>query len=392
MYDLAIIGGGPAGAAAAYYAARAGLSVCVLERERFPRDKVCGDGLTARAIAVIQDMGLESAVAARAARITRCAVHAPYTATDAPLTAAPGFPDYAYVLPRRELDELLIRHAVAAGAELREGTEVLGWRAQADGVWIDTDGELVCARFALLACGAHLKLPLRMKLLAAKPRMMVAARAYVARGASAGDAWHLDFCRLAAPGYGWVFPVSADCANVGIGFFAARRGRAPAAAVPRYLRLAATRRALGGDVAAGEIKSFPLRVDFPTAPLSQGRVWVIGEAAGLVNPATGEGIDYALESGRMAAQQLAGALRADMSALQATQEYERALHAHYDPIFDFSARLVPWCSRPWAVSALALAARRRPRLRDRLVQIMLGGGEPSRMPDARRILRAVLRG
>lgn len=390
-YDLAIVGAGPAGAATACFAAQSGLRVLLLDKARFPRDKVCGDGLTARAVAVLREMGLEAAVNAVGQRITHATLIAPATVMNVPLSAASDYPDYALVVPRLTLDALLVQAATQAGAELREGCEVHDIRSGDSQVTLETTAGTITARWAVVACGAHFKLLRSIGLLEQKPETMVAARAYVSRHASAASAWHLDFGFLTSPGYGWVFPVNGERANVGVGFFRPQRGRAPASVLRKYLRRAETRRALAGEPGPCEIESFPLRTDFLQAPLSRGRIWATGEAAGLVNPLTGEGIDYALESGRIAAAEIIRTLRQHLGVTEAARRYEAALHAYFDPLFHFSHALVPVCSRPLQISLLARLARFRPRLAPRLIQVLLGGGTPPARVDWRLWLRALRR-
>jgi menaquinone-9 beta-reductase len=122
-YDLIIAGGGPAGAAAAWRAASAGARVLVCDKATFPRDKPCGDGLTPRAVRSIGELGLEAELK-RFNRIDRLRVHGAARTLDFPWPASESFPSHGYVVARTDLDELLLRHAQAAGAEVWEGTAV----------------------------------------------------------------------------------------------------------------------------------------------------------------------------------------------------------------------------------------------------------------------------
>ena len=124
-YDVLVVGGGPAGAAAGYWLAAAGRDVCVLERKAFPRDKTCGDGLTPRAVHQIAVMGLEEAIATRHHRHDGLRAVAHGITLEMPWPEHPVFPSYGYVVRRRDLDQMVAEHAAAKGAVLRTSTEAL---------------------------------------------------------------------------------------------------------------------------------------------------------------------------------------------------------------------------------------------------------------------------
>lgn len=389
-YDLAVIGAGPAGAAAAFHAASAGLRVALLDKSEFPRDKICGDGLTARAVVELQKLGLEEEIQRRGARIHQFQMTAPLGRVVAELKGAPGFPDYAYVLPRLQLDALLVERAVSAGAELRTQQEVTHWNADDSGISLQiktpSGTQSLRARLAILATGAHLALPQRMRLLAHKPEMLVASRQYL-EGLEQQDTWHLHFGRSTLPGYGWIFPAGNGLANVGIGLERRNRDRSLSDDLARYLSSKPAQTILKGARPVTPPKNFPLRWDFLQSPLTAPRLLIAGEAAGLVNPLTGEGIDYALESGHVAAGHV---IRALQTGSEESAAYAAALHTEYDKLFQFSLRLRDWCRTPWGVSTLALGAMARPDVKMRLVGSLLGGHQAPSMPTARRLFKVLL--
>src|SRR3954463_1470129 len=123
-YDLVIAGGGPSGSAAAWQAAQTGARVLVLDKAEFPRDKPCGDGLTARAVSYLQKMGLAHEVA-EFHRVNRVTVFSP-SQWELSFPKRPGMPDHGHTVSRTELDTLLLKHAESAGAEVRQSAEVTG--------------------------------------------------------------------------------------------------------------------------------------------------------------------------------------------------------------------------------------------------------------------------
>src|SRR5918911_2199996 len=303
VHDAMVVGAGPGGSATGYSLSAYGLDVLLLDRAEFPRDKTCGDGLTPRALRALDHMGVLSTVAQHGYPVEAYEVVAPKGhTTRASITAEPG----ALVVPRKTLDELLLRHAIASGARFEGGVTVQRLEPTTSGVRAQTSqGHVLHARVAIIATGAATAVLKQSGILWRQPRAMLAARAYfdhlphdVARS------FQLRFDGAPIPGYGWIFPVARRTANIGVSFVPGRRrSGTPAEALERFtLRLAPV---LSGSRRVGPVKGYPIRTDFLRAPTTAARTLLVGEAAGLVNPLTGEGIDYALESGLLAAGHLA---------------------------------------------------------------------------------------
>jgi menaquinone-9 beta-reductase len=393
-HDVAVVGAGPGGSAAAYGLAARGLRVLLLDRAEFPREKVCGDGLTPRAVAALDEMGVLPRVLPIAQPIAGVDVMAPDGAGVKATVPAPAAtagrpsgtaPPAMLVVPRVHLDDAIRLRAVEAGAIFEGGVDVEGI-AREDG-HVAVQGmragrpAAYRARLAIVATGASIALPRRLGALSRPPAMMLAARTYVTRR-DAAPRVEIRFAGVPLPGYGWIFPTSPSSANVGVGFFARPGRRAPSAraACERFLATLDGLGAPDGARATGTIRSYPLRVDFPASPVCADGVLFAGEAAGLVNPLTGEGIDYALESGRIAADHaaafLAGADQSPLAFAAAAAAYERALRRRFERLFRICRALRDVSTRPVLLNRLVRVAARREDLTTALVDIVLGNRTP----------------
>jgi geranylgeranyl reductase family protein len=385
---VAIVGAGPAGSATAYFLARQGLDVLLLDKATFPRDKTCGDGVSPRALAVLDRMGLlpELLNQGHASPVVR--LFSPDgRAVDAEIPAHPGLPRHAVVIPRLTLDDAIRRRAVEAGAKFVGGAHVQNVRR--DGAVMEIagpGGQTWRARLAILATGASVSLLQTAGVLKRMPALMVAARAYYENMRGLDDRINFHFDGVPLPGYGWVFPVSPTCANVGAGYFkVGRRGRAlpasPRAALDNFLAVPHLRDLLQGARQAGPAKGFPLRVDFATAPTHADGILLVGEACGLVNPLTGEGIDYGLESAEIAAafvgERFVPGGPGDFSP-KALKEYDRRLRRRFQRAFVYMARIRDlYLPREWLLNRFLSLAVRRPELKVLLVDVVLGNRDPA---------------
>lgn len=399
-HDVVIAGAGPGGSSAAHYLARSGLRVLLLDKADFPRDKTCGDGLTPRAVGMLHELGLLDDMLRAGRRIDRVEVVAPSgRSTSAPIRADGSRDHYTLIVPRLTLDHGLRDRAVASGAAFEGRTHVVGVQADAEGVIVraERDGRPVSvrARMAVVATGANLKLLRAMGLVRKTPPMMLATRAYFEGLRGLGQPMQIRFDGVPMPGYGWVFPLSDSSANVGAGYFttgwAWRRPDTSRAAFDAFVQHPPVRALLEGARPAGPIRGYPIRVDFTTAPTFGERVLLLGEAAGLVNPMTGEGIDYALESGKLAAEHLAGMFaRGDFSP-RSHAKYDRLLRRRYQRLFRFCERVRGLCTNAPMLNRLVPLAERRADLKMLLVNIALGNQDVVRSVTPRMILGVLLR-
>ncbi len=380
-----IVGAGPAGSATAVALAERGVDVLLLDKASFPRDKICGDGLTPRSVAVLQGMGLLPALeAAGALRIDAARIVAPDgRAIQVDFGELQGdLPPYGLTIPRRTLDALLLDHAQAAGARFLAGlrvTQLLQDGGRVAGVCGKLDGEPVTVRAPLtvLATGAAMPLVQQAELLPAVPPVIRAARAYFEGAAGLEPVFQLIFDRRVVPGYGWIFPMSGGRANVGAGYFQAGQFLHHTPPPTQVYQLFVQHNPevasqLEGAQPAGAAKSYPLRTDFLTIrPVGDG-VLLVGEAAGLVNPINGEGVDYALESGLMAAEVGAVALASGDLSAGGLAVYGRRLDERYHAFFYYLARMRGWYIRVPVLNLIVRKAQRRPRLKYLFVNAALG--------------------
>jgi geranylgeranyl reductase family protein len=400
QHDALIVGAGPAGSALAYFLASSGLDVLLVDKRAFPRDKTCGDGLSPRALRVLRTMGLLDELLKTGWRINNVLLVAPNgRPIHAPVPPCDGLPDFALVLPRLKLDDLIRARAVSAGAEFRSGVngmDVLREGDQIVGVRADTaNGPLeLRARLTVLATGASVSLLERANLLAAPPAFGRAARAYYEDMRGLSDTVEFHFDSVPLPGYGWIFPVSPTCANLGAGYFV-RAGKPPMRNSPRqvmdeFMASPSVAKMIDGARPASPPKGYPLRFDFPTARTAFPGLALVGEACGLVNPLTGEGIDYALESAEVAAEVLGEALRSGEAAGAAAQKYAQALRGRFLRTFENISRVRDLYLQGWVLNRFAAAANRDKDLKLLLIHIALGNVDPIRALTPRTLLKVAL--
>ena len=377
-YDVAVVGAGPGGSAAATYLSLAGLKTVLLDKAEFPRDKTCGDGLSPRALAVLKDMGLLTNIEQVGYRITHMGLSAPSgDAFSEPIPQLKEAPAYATIVPRLTLDNIIREQAEKSGAEFRRA-QVKAVERDNGHVTIRTNSDAVQAKMVIIATGASTALLEQTGILQDYPPPAVAARAYFEDMAPIPPTIQFYFEGIPLPGYGWIFPLSATSANVGAGILRQqkkKKGLSPRTVMEQFMVSRPLQPLMQNARQIGPIKGYPLRMDFPTAPTFGERILLVGESAGLVNPITGEGIDYALESGQMAARHLLEMFaRADFSPAQ-HQRYDKKLRDHFQKLFVFSARarelflnrpMLNWLSKPSGPQV---------RLRRLIINIAIGNQE-----------------
>ncbi len=380
--DVLIVGAGPAGCAAATYLARAGWRVLLVDRASFPRDKTCGDGLTPRAIAALEALGALERIVSLAHRITGARLFSP-SGHQLHVRFAEHLdgllPPFGLVVPRFRLDDALRMHAVAQGARFLgryKATGPLPSPGEAGVVGLHKGRRRdLRARLVILATGASLPLLRAYGFLDRMPPTVSAARGYWEGVQGAEDAFEFYFDRRLRRGYAWLFPLGQGRANIGIGLFPSREERIGSAArlLPDFLEdHPVLRERLRRARLASPIKGYPLRTDFPHHPVVKPGVMLVGEACGLVNPVTGEGIDLALESGLLAARVADEALRAEEIPHRSLARYQRALNDAFAGFFREMRFLLRVATGPRALDILIRKAACRPRLARTIIRINLG--------------------
>ncbi len=339
--DVAIVGAGPAGAAAAITLARAGRSVVLVDKAAFPRDKICGDGITTGALRILEELGVVPGTIPSWTEVHDIHVVSPsHHEAVFPLPRDRG--QFAAVMRRTDLDDAIVDQAREAGVTMIEGVEVKGATDSPDEVLLElADGTTVAASYAIAADGMWS--PMRKFLGTAVPGYLGewhAFRQYFTHtGPKARDLW-VWFEPDLLPGYAWSFPLPEGGANVGFGI---QRGAKIAtkemkALWPELLARPHIAEVLGPDaVPEDRHQAWPIPARTGELPLTAGRVLWVGDAAAVTDPMTGEGIGQALLTGQLAARAiLAG--RTEPGAVRAA--YEGAVNAELLPDHKMSMLLI----------------------------------------------------
>jgi len=371
--DVVVVGAGPAGSAAAAWAARSGRDVLVIDSAQFPRDKACGDGLTPRAVAEMRLLGLgpwlEGRIAHRGLRLSG------FGADVEVEWPGPSFPSISSAVPRTELDDRIRLVAVDDGAKMMLGVKAVDVRHDSSGrvssVLLDSGAEIGCADL-IVADGARSTLGRSLGRQWHQETVYgVAIRGYIPTP-RANEPWITSHLELRSPegnvlpGYGWIFPLGNGEVNIGVGALATSKRPADSALRPLMSYYAGLRRdewGFEGEPRAGLSALLPM--GGAVSGIAGPNWMLIGDAAACVNPLNGEGIDYGLETGRLAAELLDTPGLTDYSTV-----WPALLREHYAHGFSVARRLALLLTLPRFLPSAGPIAMRSGFLMNIAVRVM----------------------
>ncbi|MEI7914266.1 MAG: menaquinone reductase [Mycobacteriaceae bacterium] len=337
--EVVVIGAGPSGSAAAAWAARDGRDVLVVDAAEFPRDKACGDGLTPRAVSELTALGLGHWLDGRI-RHDGLRLSGFGRSLEVPWPG-PSLPPVSSAVPRTELDDRIRKVAEESGASMLLGRKCVDVERDSAGrvtAVVLADGRTIGCRTLIVADGARSPLGRVLGRQWHQDTVYgVAARGYLA-SPRADEAWISSDLELRSadgqvlPGYGWIFPLGNGEVNIGVGALATAKRPADVALRPLIRHYTDTKRkAWGFEGPVRAVSSALLPMGGAVSGVSGPNWMLVGDAAACVNPLNGEGIDYGLETGRLAAEYV--------GAPDLTREWPAQLSAHYGRGFSVARRL-----------------------------------------------------
>ncbi|MDQ1730586.1 MAG: menaquinone-9 beta-reductase [Pseudonocardiales bacterium] len=410
--DVIVVGAGPSGSAAAYWLATAGLDVLLLEKTEFPREKVCGDGLTPRGTRALVEMGIDVSEEAGWLHNKGLRVIGGGLRLELDWPDLASFPNYGLVRPRADLDHLLVQQAVKAGARLHQNTAVTGPIENKQGrvVGVVAKGpdkrELSYRAPIVLACdGVSGRFALALGLQRNDKRPMgVAVRRYYTSPRTNDDyleSWlelwdgppGADDAKL-LPGYGWIFGMGDGSVNVGLGVLNSSAGFQKTnyrTLLTTWLDNTPEEWGLREHNALGNTQGAGLPMGFNRTPHYSNGVLLVGDSGGSVNPFNGEGIPYAMESGKLAAQAVVQALArpAGPSREHALRGYPAAMAAEWGAYYRLGGVFVKLIGNPAVMRACTRHGLPHPRLMKFVLKLLANLSDPHDGDASDRIITAL---
>ena len=401
-HDVIVVGGGPSGASCAYWLAEAGHDVLLVEKKHFPREKTCGDGLTPRSVKQLEDMGLGEQLSEHH-RFDGLRSIAFGKTLELAWPKHPDFPSYGYVVTRKDLDHMVAERAVKSGATLWDGAEAIapvieGGLVRGATIKHKDTGttEQVRARFLVVCDGANSRFGRALGTSRNKSFPLgMAIRGYF-ESPRHDEPWiesHLDIRDKQGnvlPGYGWIFPVGDGRVNVGIGLlstFNQWKAVNTSHLMDAFVDYAPKSWGISPETSCGPATGGRLPMAMAVGPHT-GPTWLVcGDAGGTINPFNGEGIAYAYETGRLAAQCMDVALRTDDGL--ALTEYDRILQETYGLYYKVARAFVKLIGNPQAMRLLVSTGMHSRTLMEWVLRIMANLLRPDELGPAEAAYKAV---
>ncbi|MEW6207747.1 MAG: geranylgeranyl reductase family protein [Acidobacteriota bacterium] len=388
VWDAAIVGAGPAGATAAIHLAAIGHRVLLIDKENFPRDKVCGDGLIADSIRCLKRADLYEEVRRLGYETSLGTVFSPSRIR---FDVAGEF----LTLKRITLDDLIVRKAVGRGAVFVK-SKVTRVKTEEDGsaaIALEGSGENVRARIALLATGASVELPAGLGLVTEPRPSAIALRCYV-RSSVEIDSLVISYDRSITPGYAWIFPLGRGEYNVGCGLrYMGKNGHRINLknALRSFLEsFPLARELMNHAESVTPVRGAMLRCGLAGAlPKGDGNILIIGESIGATFPFTGEGIGKAMETGEIAARLSDEALRT--GGFELLQEFPRSVERELRPRYTGYLLAEKWLARPWLNDFVARRVSRSPYLQECISGIVNETIDPREVFSLRGVIRSFIK-
>ena len=354
-YDAIVVGAGPGGAAAAAFMARNGLSTLLVEKATFPRDKVCGDAISGKSMGVMRRLGIEDQIESLPYTPIRGVT---FSSPDGAQLSVPfrteGLP--GFVCKRKIFDEAVFRSAVSAGVEVRQQCEMRRLRTSGGritGVHLRHEGKSLVIESPIVvgADGAYSTVARELGMNQLSPRHYVAGlRSYYEDVSDLGRSGYIElhFVREVLPGYFWIFALPNGAANVGLGMLSSTVKRRDIRLKPLLDRVIGSERfrdRFRGARRSGPVVGWGLPLGSRSRTMAGDGWMLIGDAASLIDPFTGEGIGNAMLSGMLAAEWAAKAHAATDFSASFLSGYEKAVLGELKREFGLShmlQRMLRW--------------------------------------------------
>jgi len=411
--DVIVVGAGPGGSCTAFHLARHGMRVLLLEKSEFPREKVCGDGLTPRAVKQLVKMGIDTSEKTGWLRNKGLRVIGGGVRMELDWPDLASYPDYGLTRTRLDFDQLLAERAVEAGAELTVNTTVTGGIRDDSGRVVGVtatgpDGAPVEYRAPLVvaADGVSGRFPLSLGLTKRRDRPIgVAVRQYYTSETRHDDEYLESWLELKSkqggdkllPGYGWIFGLGDGRVNVGLGVLnsSVAFGKTDyRAMLADWLSTTPDEWGMNDPANAdGKVQGAALPMGFNRVPHYTRGVLLVGDCGGMVNPFNGEGIAYAMESGELAAEFVVQALTRPtaLSRERTLAGYSTELKARYGGYYRLGTWFVKAIGHPQVMRVATRHGMPHPVLMRFMIKLLANLTDPRGGDAMDRIINALVR-